>query len=332
MTNHSDWQVTRCNVALFDRLVPLAISLRGYKVTHVDQGVVCGSWVNEKDDVIPPNASLQWRERVVVFWIHGGGYITGSNLGYGTDRCYVMDRFKKHSPFATKPLLFFSVEYPRCPEISVLEIRNVVVANYRWLTEVVGAKNVVIAGDSAGGNMSLLLHQYLTEQQSRDGLSVTLPKALVLVSPWVDLTSTATTDCIEQQNALANSDFIQQPAIDLFRSQLRLTNEEQDRLSPVFFHPSSTFAMPQHGVLVLYGSAEFLKCEIEKWIERVKSTLKKSKNDSKFVVVCAKDMPHDYPNILFDFGWSKSRKLVKEALDRFANVCVEISESAKLGK
>ena len=90
--------------------------------------------------------------------------------------------------------------------------------------------------------------------------------------------------------------------------------------------------MPQHGVLVLYGSAEFLKCEIEKWIERVKSTLKKSKNDSKFVVVCAKDMPHDYPNILFDFGWSKSRKLVKEALDRFANVCVEISESAKLGK
>ena len=45
-----------------------------------------------------------------------------------------------------------------------------------------GAKNVILAGDSAGGNLALSLALKLKE----DGRI--LPKALVLFSPWTDLT------------------------------------------------------------------------------------------------------------------------------------------------
>ena len=44
-----------------------------------------------------------------------------------------------------------------------------------------GAKNVILAGDSAGGNLALSLALKLKE----DGRI--LPKALVLFSPWTDL-------------------------------------------------------------------------------------------------------------------------------------------------
>lgn len=46
-----------------------------------------------------------------------------------------------------------------------------------------GARDVVVAGDSAGGNMALSLVLKLKEQKR------ILPRGLVLMSPWTDLTS-----------------------------------------------------------------------------------------------------------------------------------------------
>ncbi len=46
-----------------------------------------------------------------------------------------------------------------------------------------GARDVVVAGDSAGGNLALVLTHLLKEAGRR------LPRALILLSPWTDMTA-----------------------------------------------------------------------------------------------------------------------------------------------
>lgn len=46
-----------------------------------------------------------------------------------------------------------------------------------------GARDIIVAGDSAGGNLALALTLKLKEQERL------LPRGLVLMSPWTDLTS-----------------------------------------------------------------------------------------------------------------------------------------------
>ena len=50
-----------------------------------------------------------------------------------------------------------------------------------------GARDVIVAGDSAGGNMALSLVLKLKEEER------ILPRGLVLMSPWSDLTSSGKT-------------------------------------------------------------------------------------------------------------------------------------------
>lgn len=47
-----------------------------------------------------------------------------------------------------------------------------------------GARDIVVAGDSAGGNMALVLLQMLKAQER------ILPRGLILMSPWTDLLAT----------------------------------------------------------------------------------------------------------------------------------------------
>ena len=46
-----------------------------------------------------------------------------------------------------------------------------------------GARDVVVAGDSAGGNLALVLTHLLKKAGRR------LPRALILLSPWTDMTA-----------------------------------------------------------------------------------------------------------------------------------------------
>lgn len=51
-------------------------------------------------------------------------------------------------------------------------------------------RDIVLAGDSAGGNLSLMLLQYLTTTLSPSTIpSLVLPTGLLLLSPWCDLTA-----------------------------------------------------------------------------------------------------------------------------------------------
>jgi acetyl esterase/lipase len=82
-------------------------------------------------------------------------------------------------------------------------------AGYVYLTGTVGfsPENIIIEGDSAGGNLALALMRYLVENA---GLITGLPPppmALLLLSPWVDPSDTAVTPG-SRANANKASDYI----------------------------------------------------------------------------------------------------------------------------
>lgn len=70
--------------------------------------------------------------------------------------------------------------YPLAPENDYQPAYEMIFAVYQRLVEQIGAENVVIMGDSAGGGIALSLAQQLRDQNEP------LPAALVLFSPWLD--------------------------------------------------------------------------------------------------------------------------------------------------
>lgn len=107
----------------------------------------------------------------VIYQLHGGGYV----FRY-------MDLYRdvalKYSQAAGGAEVF-SIDYGCVPNhyypSALEEAKNV----YEWiLKQGYKAENIVFAGDSAGGNLELVLTMYLRDHGMK------LPKAIIAVSPW----------------------------------------------------------------------------------------------------------------------------------------------------
>ncbi len=82
-------------------------------------------------------------------------------------------------------MLIVAITYRLAPEHTFpLPLHDVFVGYLRLLRAPLNIKpeNIVIAGDSAGGGLSLALCMYLRDE------GYPMPAGLVLMSPWVDLT------------------------------------------------------------------------------------------------------------------------------------------------
>ena len=114
-------------------------------------------------------------KKYVILYCHGGGYSTGSCL-YG--------RTLTAKLASTTSMDVLSFDYrlaPENPYPAALEDAEKV-WNYLMLLGY-GARDIILTGDSAGGNLALAL----TLKLKADGRL--LPRGLVLMSPWTDLTS-----------------------------------------------------------------------------------------------------------------------------------------------
>ena len=113
-------------------------------------------------------------KRNVILYCHGGGYSTGSAK-------YARTITSKLALNTSMEVLAFDYRLaPENPYPAALE-DAMKVWDYLMLRGY-GARNVIVAGDSAGGNMALALLLKLKEEKRM------LPKALVLFSPWTDMT------------------------------------------------------------------------------------------------------------------------------------------------
>lgn len=114
-------------------------------------------------------------QKYVILHCHGGGYSTGSSL-------YARTLTSKLAEATAMDVLCFDYRLaPENPYPAALEDAEKV-WNYLML-QGYGAKDVVVTGDSAGGNLALALCLALKREKRM------LPGGLVLMSPWTDLTS-----------------------------------------------------------------------------------------------------------------------------------------------
>lgn len=113
-------------------------------------------------------------KRRVILYCHGGGYMTGSYTYSRSITC-------KLSEATSMDLFCFNYRlspenpYPAAVEDAIKAWNYLMLLGY-------GAKDIILCGDSAGGNLALELTINLNENGR------ILPGAIVLYSPWTDLT------------------------------------------------------------------------------------------------------------------------------------------------
>ena len=138
----------------------------GTHVEPVDVDGVPAAWISPAG--VDP-------ERVVLYF-HGGAYILGSL----TSHRGLVARLSVAAGVRS-----LQIDYRLAPEHVFPAALDDVVTIYRWLlAHGTQPEHIVLAGDSAGGGLSLALLQVVRDQH------LPMPAGAVLLSPWTDLVGT----------------------------------------------------------------------------------------------------------------------------------------------
>ena len=113
-------------------------------------------------------------KKYVILYCHGGGYMTGS---------YRYARSITNKLASSTSMDVLSFDYRLAPEHPYPAAIEDALKVWDYLMyQGYGARDIIIAGDSAGGNLALTLTLALKEQGRL------LPRGLLLFSPWTDMT------------------------------------------------------------------------------------------------------------------------------------------------
>ncbi len=153
----------------------------------------------------------------VILYCHGGGYSTGSSL-------YARILTTKLAASTSMDVLSF--DYRLAPENPYPAAVEDVMKAWDYLMLLgYGARDVIVAGDSAGGNLALTLVLKLKEQERL------LPRGLVLMSPWTDLTSSGKSHVNKAEvDPVLNAEYLER-MISSYAGQEDLANP---LISPLF--------------------------------------------------------------------------------------------------
>jgi len=153
---------------------------------------------------------------LTVLYFHGGGYFF---CGLATHRpiCSLLSQYAKAK--------VLSVEYRLAPEHPCPAAIDDALAWYKELLQRFDAKNIVFAGDSAGGGLAMACLL-----AARDA-GLALPAAVTLYSPWVDLSCSG-----ESMQSLAKAEVMfsadsMRPCAELY---LQGRDPEDPQASPLF--------------------------------------------------------------------------------------------------
>lgn len=153
-----------------DSLGVLFGSKKEMSMRVIDMEGLYGEWIS---------VNRAHMKKYVILYCHGGGYMTGSSL-------YARTLTTKLATSTSMDVLCFDYRlapenpYPAALEDAVKAWDYLMLLGY-------GARDVIVAGDSAGGNLALAL----THKLKQDGRI--LPRGLMLMSPWTDLTKSGKT-------------------------------------------------------------------------------------------------------------------------------------------
>lgn len=207
-------------------------------VTRLDADGVPAAWV------IP--SGLETKRTLL--YLHGGGYNAGS--------------ITSHLPLTSNIALaakarVLAIDYRLAPEHAFPAAVEDALAAYQWLLkESAQAKQIVVAGDSAGGGLTLSLLLSLHEK------GLPQPAAAVCLSPWMDLTCSG-----ESWATNAKIDFMLEKTSTVKAAKLYLGDADprSPLASPLYADPAG---LPP--LLIQVGSEEVLLSDSTRFAEKAR--------------------------------------------------------------
>jgi acetyl esterase/lipase len=127
-----------------------------------------------------------FENELTIFYIHGGGF------GLCTIASHY--RFIKYLSDTAKACIIFP-EYSKIPHATYPTQLNECLAVYEYVRN--ACKNLVLMGDSAGGNLVAVLAQHYSSH------SFMLPNKVVMMSPWLELSG----DILKRNNLVNDEVF-----------------------------------------------------------------------------------------------------------------------------
>ncbi|KAG9187585.1 hypothetical protein G6011_05456 [Alternaria panax] len=246
-------------------------------------------------DVVPVEIGATWypaplssgssKSQVkVILHIHGGAFVTGDG------------RTAASGAMAKKFLKFTPATHVFCPQyrlstLPVSETSNPFPAalqdsltSYLYLLNdlEISPKNIIISGDSAGGNLCIALLRYISEYGSDTGLPA--PSSALLWSPWINPADTSASYVHDNRNYA--TDYLSPPFTSWGTRAYAGEAGEQVLSQPYISLKNQTFKT-EAPMWVNAGSGEILYFDIVEWAEK----MKEAGNDVQLDI--EEHVPHD---------------------------------------
>ena len=149
-----------------EHFAKFSLAPKGLNIEEVSFAGIYGEWLRPSR---PHDA------RHVILYCHGGGYMTGSSAYSRNVTCKLAE---------AASMDVFCFNYGLAPENKYPSQLNEAMEAWNYLMlKGYGAKDIILVGDSAGGNLALALSLRLKQENRM------LPLALCLYSPWTDMTA-----------------------------------------------------------------------------------------------------------------------------------------------
>jgi len=246
--------------------LPFCVYPCGVKREHISAEVngqkINGEWLLP-DTVETGNATK------VILYFHGGAFVFVSAAAE-----------RSHTGQLAKYLGYkiLSMNYPRPPQSPYPAPVDNAVAAWDWLKEQ-GTKpeDIIISGDSAGGNLAVSLALRLKARNPNE-----MPGGLMLFSPWVQMVPFPSKSwaCNKNIDFIAIKGLLH-TLVDLYIDQ---THPDDKAVSPVRADVSEFEGFPP--VWIAAGGAEVLRDSIEEFGSKLKQAQVKTK------MYIGKGMPH----------------------------------------
>jgi acetyl esterase/lipase len=206
------------------------------RVEHADFGHFDGEWLHAGDGMHPDRAML---------YLHGGGYCFSSAQSH-------RPLTWRLSRMARRPVL--AINYRQGTDHEFEHCRDDALQAYRHLLERYAPENILIAGDSAGGHLTLV-----TLQAIRDA-GLPQPRAALCFSPWTDLSCESES---YRRNRFRDPMFSSRAVSDLARYYVRHRDHHHPLVSPL--HGDFSGLPP---LMITAGSTEVLRDDSRRLAQR----------------------------------------------------------------
>jgi len=226
-----------------------------------------GTIAGVKVEWVMPKLLAEKQDANICIYFHGGAFVFGGMNSHRDMAAYLAKQAN---------LKMLMVDYRLAPEHPYpAAVEDAMVVYEALLAQGVAPQRLIIAGDSAGGNLALATLQNIRDEQ------LPLPRASVLFSPWLDLSHDSESFKENQHKDVILNKTILDEAVAMYAPGLPVSHE---KISPLF---ASVAYLP--ACLIIASKVEVLLDDARRLHEKTQ----RAGGDSEYLEW--KNTPHAFP-------------------------------------